>query len=145
MSGCLKCEAVRPSLSLRGAEATKQSTLSLRGEMDCFVASAPRNDEARGLSQSAPPQLKRREHGLGDIGGAITAAEFHRLDAVGIDLVDRAFDALAGLGRAFEAVLVGQPVQHHGGGKNHPGRIGLALPHDVRRGAVAWLEYRVVV
>src|SRR5258707_15544241 len=92
-AGCLKCEAVRPSL--RGAEATKQSTLSLRGKMDCFVASAPRNDDARGLSQSAPPQLKRREHGLGDIGGAITAAEFHRLDAVGIDLVDRAFDALA--------------------------------------------------
>src|SRR5260370_13334501 len=74
MSGCLKCEAVRPSL--RGAEATKQSTLSLRGEMDCFVASAPRNDEARGLSQSAPPQLKRREHGLGDIGGATPSAPF---------------------------------------------------------------------
>src|SRR5258705_7883690 len=81
MSGCWKCEAVRPSL--RGAEATKQSTLSLRGEMDCFVASAPRNDEARGLSQSAPPQLKRREHGLGDIGGATTAPQFHRLYFLG--------------------------------------------------------------
>src|SRR6266478_4244102 len=34
-AGCLKCEAVRPSL--RGAQATKQSTLSLRGEMDCFA------------------------------------------------------------------------------------------------------------
>src|SRR5258708_14030953 len=77
MGGCLKCEAVRPSL--RGAEATKQSTLSLRGEMDCFVASAPRNDEARGLSQSAPPQLKRREHGLGDIGGVLNSAQIHPL------------------------------------------------------------------
>src|SRR5258705_13495974 len=84
MSGCWKCEAVRPSL--RGAEATKQSTLSLRGEMDCFVASAPRNDEARGLSQSAPPQLKRREHGLGDIGGALTSPAFHPIRFRGHEL-----------------------------------------------------------
>src|SRR5258708_5362404 len=69
--------------------------------------------------QLAPPALQRRQHCLGDISGAITAAEFHRLDAVGINLVDRPLDSLAGLSRAFQALLVGQPVQPHGGGKNH--------------------------
>jgi hypothetical protein len=29
------------------SEATKQSILSLRGKMDCFVARAPRNDAER--------------------------------------------------------------------------------------------------
>src|SRR6266478_6247035 len=83
------------------------------------------------------PRLQRRKHGAGDIRGAVAAAEFHRLDATGIDLVDRALDALAGRGRGLEAMLVGQPVQHHGGGKDHARRVGLALSHDVGRGAVA--------
>ena len=42
-------------------------------------------------------------------------------------------------------MLVGEPVQHHRGREDHPGRIGLALPHDIRRGAVAWLEHGVAV
>ena len=42
-------------------------------------------------------------------------------------------------------VSVGQPVEHHRGGQDHRGRIGLALPHDVGRGAVAGLEHRVLV
>src|SRR6266566_9222285 len=72
-------------------------------------------------------RLKRLQHRLRDIRRAVAAAELHRLDALGIDLVDRALDALAGFRRGFEAVLVGEPVQHHRGRKNHSGRFGLAL------------------
>ncbi len=64
-------------------------------------------------TMSAPhvrPRLQRRDHRLRDISGAVAAAEFHRLDAIGIDLVDRALDAFAGFGGALDAVLVGEPV-----------------------------------
>src|SRR5215212_11303459 len=54
--------------------------------------------------------LKRRKHRLGDIGSAVPTAEFHRLDAVGINLVDGALDTLAGFGRRLQAVLVSEPV-----------------------------------
>src|ERR1700694_2159651 len=40
--------------------------------------------------------LQRLQHCLRDIRRAITPTELHRLDAIGIDLVDRALDALAG-------------------------------------------------
>ena len=66
--------------------------------------------------------LQRRQHRLGNIRGAVAAAEFHRLDSAGIGLVHRALDAFAGFGGAFEAVLVGEPVQHHRGRQDHRGR-----------------------
>src|SRR3954466_8474478 len=81
--------------------------------------------------------LERRKHRVGDVGSTVPAADFHRLFAVGITLVDRALDPLAGFGCRFESMLVGKPVQHHRGRKYHGRRIGLALPHDVRRGAMA--------
>src|SRR3981081_4797778 len=74
------------------------------------------------------PPLQRLQHGPGDIGSAVTAAEFHRLDAVRIDLVDGALDALAGFCGGLETVLVGQPVQHHRGREKHTGRSRPSLP-----------------
>src|SRR5579863_9187291 len=89
--------------------------------------------------------LQRRKHRLGNIRGAVLAAELHRLDATGISLVDSAFDALAGFRGLLDAVLVGEPVQHHRGREDHAGRVSLALPHDVGRSAVAGLEHRMAV
>src|SRR5664279_4023005 len=80
---------------------------------------------------------------LADKHGIEAAAEFHPLDAVRIDLVDGALGAPAGFGGGLESVLVAEPVQHHRGGQDHAGRVGLALPHDVGRGAVARLEHRM--
>ena len=68
---------------------------------------------AQGKSQQSTRRSKRREHRFRDVGGAVAAAEFHRLDSVRKNLVDRALDALAGFRRAFDAMLVGKPVQHH--------------------------------
>jgi hypothetical protein len=45
-SGALRCEVVDPRFNVIASEA-KQSILSLRGKMDCFVARAPRNDVER--------------------------------------------------------------------------------------------------
>jgi hypothetical protein len=41
------------------------------------------------------------------------AAEFHWLDAVGIDPIDRALEAFSRFGGALQTVLVGEPVKHH--------------------------------
>ena len=54
-------------------------------------------------------------------------------------------DALGGLSGALEPVFVGKPIQHHRGRQDHCGGVGLALPHDIGRGAVAGLEYGVAV
>jgi hypothetical protein len=51
--------------------------------------------------------LQRRQHRLGNIRRTVAAAEFHRLDAVGIDVVDRALDPFAGFGGGLDTVLVG--------------------------------------
>src|SRR5664279_170131 len=121
--------------------------------MDCFVASlfamttcflstplSRGTTPSLGDTRTAHLRLQRRQYRLRNIRRAVAAAEFHRLDAVSIDLVDGALDALAGFGGGFNAMLVGQPVQHHRGREDHPGRIGFALPHDIGRGAVTWLE-----
>src|ERR1700680_1564093 len=44
------------------------------------------------------PHLQRRQHRLGNIRRTVAAAEFHRLDAVGIDLVDRVLAPFARFG-----------------------------------------------
>jgi hypothetical protein len=58
----------------------------------------------RGMTRSlggARSPLQRRQYRLRNIRRAVAAAEFHRLDAIGIDLVDGALDALAGLSGGF--------------------------------------------
>jgi hypothetical protein len=89
----------------------------LSGTVLLRAAAVSRSSQVLLAMASRPhrPRLQRREHRLRDIGGAVAAAEFHRLDAVGVDLVDRALDALTGFRRAFQTVLVGEPVQHHRG------------------------------
>src|ERR1700759_3848521 len=42
-------------------------------------------------------RLKSFKHSFCDIHGAVPAAEFHRLDAAGIGLIDRALDAFSRL------------------------------------------------
>src|SRR6266481_2704163 len=116
MSGCLKFESELSSSAKvddpvfrsdsDGIDSARRTGYPAFAWYDSFC----RGYDVPLFLQLAPPALKRREHRLGDISGAVAAAEFHRLDAVGINLVDRALDALAGLGRAFEPVLVSQPV-----------------------------------
>ena len=65
--------------------------------------------------------------------------------STGIGLVHGTFDPLRGIRRGLMIVLVGQPVEHHGRRQYHGRRIGLALAHDIRRGAVARLEHSVFV
>src|SRR4029077_16383692 len=76
---------------------------------------------------------------------AVAPGEFYRFDSAGIGLVHRALDTFSGFGGAFDAVLVGQPIQHHRRRQDHRRWISLPLPDDVGRGAVAWLEYRVAI
>src|SRR5437868_12158435 len=105
----------------------------------------------RWLAMTAPESvarsrgLQRRKHRVGDIGSTVPAAEFHRLDAVGIHLVNGALDTLAGFGCRLQAVLVGEPVQHHRGRQDHAGGIGLALSHNVGCGSMAWLEHCMTI
>src|SRR3954452_1780202 len=81
---------------------------------------SPLKGEGQGRANSARPllamtepesmarsqNLQRRKHRLGDIGSAVPAAEFHRLDALGINLVDGALDTLAGFRPRLPAPLV---------------------------------------
>src|SRR5260370_27428118 len=74
----------------RSAEAWIASSHPPSPEGGLRRTSAPRNDKEYDLTNSPPSYLQRRQHRPGDIGGAAAAAELHRLDAVGIDLVDGA-------------------------------------------------------
>src|SRR5215475_1526118 len=104
-----------------------------------YAAGSP---SSRGRTESS---AERGKHGLGDGGSSVCAAILHRLDAGAVGLVHRGFNALRCLRRRLVIVLVGKPVEHHRGGQDHRSRIGLALPHDVGRRAVARLEDRVLV
>src|SRR5438445_6379599 len=102
------------SSSLRAL--AKQSILARIRKLDCFVVSllamtawktrCVSNHETAatvelfpiadtGMTMSVQISLKRRKHRIADIGSAVAAAEFHRLDPFGVGLVDGAFDALA--------------------------------------------------
>src|SRR5262245_49243226 len=94
-----------------------------------------------GLSRD--PAIERAQHGAGDRGGAVAAAEFARLASRGKGAVDGGLDGAGGLRGPVMAMTVGEPVEHERGGKNHGSRIGEPLTHDVGRGAVAGLEHRV--
>ena len=90
-------------------------------------------------------RIQRPQDAVGDRGGAIAAAELASLEAGGKGAVDGALDGTGGLGGALVAVTIGEPVQHHRGGEDHRGRIGEPLAHDIGRGAVTRLKYRVLV
>src|SRR5207249_4517871 len=90
-------------------------------------------------------RIECAQHGTADYGGAVAAAEFARLEAFGEGAVHGALDGASGLGRPRMSMTVAEPVEHQRGGKNHGGRIGEPLAHDVGRGAVAGLEHRMRV
>src|SRR5262245_30986307 len=94
-------------------------------------------------SLSRDAAIERAQHGAGDRGGAVAAAEFARLESRGKGAVDGGFDGAGGLRSPVMAMTVGEPVEHQRGGKNHGGRIGEPLAHDVGRGAVAGLKHLV--
>src|SRR5262245_41056310 len=83
--------------------------------------------------------IERAQHGAGDRGGAVAAAEFARLEPRGKGAVDGGLDGAGGVRGPVMAMTVGEPVEHERSGENHGGRIGEPLAHDVRRGAVAGL------
>src|SRR5689334_4128155 len=66
-----------------------------------------RGDDGWLFANDPAVKSQRRQHGIGDVGGAVAAAELHWLDAAGISVVDRPLDALAGLSRRLKTVLVG--------------------------------------
>src|SRR3954447_19621785 len=90
-------------------------------------------------------RIQRPQDAVGDRGSAIAAAELARLEAGGEGAVDGGLDGTRGLGGTLVAVAIGEPVQHHRGGEDHRGRIGEPLAHDIGRGAVTRLKYRVLV
>src|SRR6516162_10724641 len=90
-------------------------------------------------SLSRDRSIERAQHGGGDRGGAVAAAEFAGLEARGKGAVDGGLDRARGLRGPAVAMTVGEPVEHQRGGENHGGRIGKPLAHDVGRGAVAGL------
>src|SRR5258706_10883169 len=94
MSGCLKFESELSSSAKADDPVFRSDSDGIdRARRTGYPAFAWYDSFCRGYDvplflQLAPPALKRREHRLGDIGGAVAAAEFHRLDAIGIGLVD---------------------------------------------------------
>src|SRR5262249_12428015 len=68
--------------------------------------------------------IERAQHGAGDRGGAVAAAEFARLEARGKGAVDGGLDGAGGVCGPVMAMTVGEPVEHERGGENHGGRIG---------------------
>src|SRR5262249_59610582 len=86
--------------------------------------------------------IERTQHGAGDRGGTVAAAEFARLESRGKGAVDGGLDGAGGVCGPVMAMTVGEPVEHERGGENHCGRIGEPLAHDVGRGAGAGAENR---
>ncbi len=64
---------------------------------------------------------------------------------IDVSLRDCCFNQLGSFGRTFRLVRLSQPFKHHRTGQQHRCWIGLSLAHDVRRRAVAGLEYRVTI
>src|SRR5262249_60758810 len=68
--------------------------------------------------------IERAQHGGGDRGGAVAAAEFARLESRGKGAVDGGLDGAGGLRGPAMAVTVGEPIEHQRGGENHGGGDG---------------------
>src|SRR5262249_40572801 len=81
--------------------------------------------------------IERAQHGGGDRGGAVAAAEFARREARGKGAVDRGLDGAGGLRGPVMAVAVGEPIEHQRGGENHGGRGGRPPAPDVGGGGGA--------
>src|SRR5258708_31236741 len=85
MSGCLKCEAELSSSAKADDPVFRSDSDGIdRARRTGYPAFAWYDSFCRGYDvplflQLAPPALKRREHRLGDIGGALSAAAFHPL------------------------------------------------------------------
>src|ERR1700688_1685133 len=101
-----------PRPLLGGTMSCRTRTFRAAGRRTCVIARSE-SDEAiqrfsfwiASLTLAMTRDLQRREHRVADIGGAVLAAELHRLDPLRIDLVDGALDALAGFGRGLQAML----------------------------------------
>src|SRR5258705_7748121 len=137
MTGCLKFESELSSSAKADDPVFRSDSDGIdRARRTGYPAFAWYDSFCRGYDvplflQLAPPALKRREHRLGDIGGAVAAAEFHPLYAIRLGLVPPAPDALAPLSRAFWTVLVRPPVPPHLRRENHTRRVGPSLPPDI--------------
>src|SRR5262249_57227086 len=80
--------------------------------------------------------IERAQHGAGDRGGAVAAAEFAGPEARGKGAVDGGLDGAGGLRGPAMAVAGGEPVEHQRGGEDHGGPgVGAPPPRVMARGA----------
>src|SRR5439155_12794645 len=89
--------------------------------------------------------VESAQHCAGDRRCTVATAEFAGLEACAKGAIDRVFDGAGSRGGPGMAMTFGEPIEHEGGGQNHSGRIGEPLAHDIRRGAMTWLEHRMRV